>query len=68
LLLEKGGEWLYIFAEEVPRSGAHISRMQQYTRWYDGRLFTWIGREKRPGRGEASSGLRYDAVEIAAEA
>jgi hypothetical protein len=66
LLSEKrGGSRLYVFAEEIPRGGAHVRRMHQYTRWYDGRLFTWIGREKRPGRGGASSGLRYDAVEIA---
>jgi hypothetical protein len=58
------GRWLYLFDEEVPRMGTHIIRGQQYTRWYGGSIFLWIGREKRPGRGEGSSGLRYDIVEI----
>ena len=66
LLAEKdGGVWLYLFDEEIPRAGAHIRRLPQYTRWHDGRMYGWIGREKRPGRGSAWSGLRYDAVEIA---
>ncbi len=58
------GTWLHLFDEEVPRMGAHVSRTQQYTRWYGGRMFRWIGREKRPGRGEGTSGLRNDIVEI----
>jgi hypothetical protein len=35
-----------------------------HSRWYGGRTFTWIGREKRTGRGSASSGLRYDVVDF----
>ncbi|MBP6107813.1 MAG: hypothetical protein KA506_15060 [Steroidobacteraceae bacterium] len=66
LLSEKdGGTWLYLFDEEVPRSGARVRRVPQYTRWHGGRFFSWIGREKRPGRGSASSGLKYDVVERA---
>ena len=53
----------YLFDDEVPRAGSRITRTQQYTRWYNGSLFAWIGREKRPGRGEGSSGLRNDIVE-----
>ena len=53
-----------LFDEEVPRGGAHITRIHQYTRWYDNGLFAWIGREKRPGRGEGFSGLRFDIVEV----
>jgi hypothetical protein len=59
------GIQLYLFDQEVPRMGAQIKRSQQYTRWYDGGIFSWIGREKRPGRGEGSSGLRNDVVETA---
>lgn len=58
------GTWLYLFDEEVPRAGAHVTRTQQYTRWYDGLTFVWIGREKRPGRGESSSGLQHDITEM----
>ena len=66
LLSEKGSAaWLSLHNEEVPRGGVQVTRVPQYTRWYGGRIYTWIGREKRPGRGGASSGLRYDAVEIA---
>jgi hypothetical protein len=54
---------LRLFDEEVPRMGAQLKRTQQYARWYDGGLVAWVGREKRPGRGEGSSGLRYDVVE-----
>ena len=58
------GAWLHLFDEEVPRMGAHVTRIQQYTRWYGGSTFGWIGREKRPGRGEGSSGLKYDVTEV----
>jgi hypothetical protein len=69
LLSEKrGGAWLYLYGEEIPRSGVQVTRVRQYSRWYDGRTFTWIGREKRTGRGSASSGLRYDAVDFATSA
>jgi hypothetical protein len=65
LLSEKPpGTSLHIFDSEIPRAGAHVTRTRQYTRWYDGAIFSWIGREKRPGRGEGTSGLRYDIVEI----
>jgi hypothetical protein len=66
LLSEKeGGTWLYLFDEEIPRSGARIRRVPQYTRWHGGRIYGWIGREKRSGRGSASSGLQHDIVESA---
>jgi hypothetical protein len=48
--------------EEVPRSGARVDRAVQYTRWTDGSTHLWIGRKREPGRGEASSGLRFDVV------
>lgn len=49
--------------EEVPREGAIVTRSYQYARWTDGSTHLWIGRQKRPGRGEGSSGLRFDIVE-----
>ena len=30
--------------------------------WFDGRSLLWLGRRKRPGRGEGSSGLRFDVI------
>lgn len=54
-----------LFDEEIPREGMQVTRSYQYARWIAGRTQLWIGREKRPGRGEGSSGLRYDVVEAA---
>jgi hypothetical protein len=57
------GKPLSLFEEEVPRSGARITRAWQYARWTDGSAHLWIGRRKQPGRGEGSSGLRFDVLE-----
>ena len=55
---------LKLFEEEVPRSGIRLSRSFQYTRWSDGSCHVWIGRQKQPGRGEGSSGLKFDSLHI----
>jgi len=49
--------------EEVPRAGVRVTQAFQRTRWYDGRVFVWVGVRKQTGRGEGSSGLRFDIVE-----
>lgn len=54
---------LFLYEEEVPRAGARVQRAYQYARWIDGSTHLWIGRSKQPGRGEGSSGLRFDLVE-----
>lgn len=51
--------------EEAPRSGARVTRAYALARWSDGSTHVWIGRRKRSGRSEGSSGLRYDLVETA---
>ncbi len=53
----------FINEEEVPRSGAIVTSRFQRARWYNGAVHTWYGRRKIVGRGEASSGLKYDTVE-----
>jgi hypothetical protein len=53
---------LWIYEEEVPRAGATVDRIWKYGRWHDGRSFLWQARRKRTGRGEGSSGLRFDAI------
>jgi hypothetical protein len=53
---------LDLFEEEVPRAGARVTRAYQYARWIDGTTHLWVGRRKQPGRGEGSSGLRFDVV------
>jgi hypothetical protein len=53
---------LVLEEEEVPRIGATLKRKFQYARSSDGRSWLWIGRSKTAGRGEASSGLRFDVA------
>jgi hypothetical protein len=53
---------LLLYDEEVPRSGVRVTAAYQYARWIDGSSHLWRGRRKEVGRGEGSSGLRYDAV------
>ncbi|GAA2463514.1 hypothetical protein [Streptomyces macrosporus] len=60
-LLDPGGT-LDLYHEEVPREGAVVTRAWQYARGADGRGYLWVGRRKRTGRGESSSGLRFDTL------
>jgi hypothetical protein len=53
---------LNIFEEEVPRAGIQVTRSYQYARWIDGSTHVWIGRQKKTGRGEGTSGLRFDIL------
>jgi len=62
IILEPGHE-LLLQDEEVPREGARVTRSYQYARWIDGSTHLWVGRRKQPGRGEGSSGLRFDVAE-----
>jgi hypothetical protein len=48
--------------EEVPRSGIRLERRWQFGRWHDGSYHVWLQRRKFAGRGERSSGLRWDAL------
>jgi hypothetical protein len=57
------GRPLSLFEEEVPRAGVRVTRTYQLARWIDGSTHVWIGRRKGAGRGEGSSGLRFDLVE-----
>ena len=47
--------------EEVTRAGIQLRLLEQHVRGPDGRPYVWRGREKRTWRGEAASGLRFDA-------
>ncbi|MEM6398562.1 MAG: hypothetical protein AAF741_19590 [Bacteroidota bacterium] len=53
----------FLREEEVPRAGAHVRLSFQRTRWYNGRVYTWLGIRKTTGRGEGSSGLKFDYLE-----
>lgn len=61
-ILESGQE-LSLCEEEVPREGVQVTRSFHFTRWIDGSSHLWIGRRKEVGRGEGSSGLKFDTLE-----
>ena len=52
-----------IAEEEVSRTGTRIQRVIGRSRGTRGGTFLWIGRRKGAGRGEGSSGLRYDLAQ-----
>jgi hypothetical protein len=56
-----GPGWLY--EEEVPRSGALLTRTRHLARWHDGTVHLWTGRRKTNGTGVGASGLRFDFLE-----
>lgn len=53
----------FINEEEVLRSGTMVAQSFQRTRWYNGRVYTWLGVRKRTGRGESASQLRFDYLQ-----
>jgi hypothetical protein len=61
-ILEPGHE-LSLFEEEVPREGVRVTRSYRFTRWIDGSSHFWVGRRKGAGRGEGSSGLKFDSLD-----
>ncbi len=61
-VLLQPGQPLWIEDEEVPREGARVLRLVRQTRGADGSTHVWIGAHKRTGRGEGSSGLRFDTL------
>ncbi len=48
--------------EEVTRTGIRLRLLEQLARGADGATVVWRGREKRSWRGEAASGLQFDAT------
>jgi hypothetical protein len=62
-LLRVPGARLLVAEAEVPRSGVVVGRAWQRARWLDGSTHVWVGRRKRSGRGEGTSGLRFDVLE-----
>lgn len=56
-------ESYFVHEEEVPRSGALLTRAFRRTRWIDGGAPVWIGHRKQTGRGGRGSGLAFDSIE-----
>jgi hypothetical protein len=57
---QSAGADVVIREEEVPREGRRVTRAYQLARWTDGSTYLWLGRRTGVGRGEGSSGLRFD--------
>ncbi|MGW2619423.1 hypothetical protein [Streptomyces sp. NPDC001500] len=55
-------ERLWLYEEDVPRTGVRVTRAAQLVRAHDGATRTWVGRSVSAGVGEASSGLRHDVL------
>ena len=55
-------DFLRVAEEEVPRDGLLLTRRFQLARTVGGGSVLWVGRDKRPGQGEGSSGLRFDTA------
>jgi|GEM_PF-479858 len=53
----------FIHEEEVPKAGAIVSRNWQRTRWYNGKVCWWAANKKTIGKGQGSSGLKWDIIE-----
>src|SRR5262249_41949754 len=51
----------------VPREGTRLLRDFAMTRWTNGATFAWSRRRREIGRGEGSSGLRFDVAERQSE-
>ncbi len=55
-------EAYFLHEEEVPRAGVIVTRSFQRARWFDGKVYTWIGRRKQTGRGQSASGMVFDQI------
>jgi len=62
-LLGRDEPELRLFDEVVARDGVRLRRTWQYGRAPDGSTHLWRTRRRDTGRGEGSSGLRFDVVE-----
>lgn len=50
--------------ESLPKAGRRLQLSRQRVRSADGRTHLWMGRKVLTGRGEGSSGLRFDYLEV----
>ena len=57
------GSPLLLYDEDVPREGAQMTRLRRLSRWLDGSGWVWTAFRKQVGRGEGSSGLRFDQLD-----
>ncbi len=53
---------LTVREEAIPRAGVRVQLTRQRVRGVDGRTYIWLGRKVLAGRGEGSSGLKFDQL------
>jgi hypothetical protein len=53
----------WLAEERVPAAGMRVERAWQLGRWHDGSPHLWLRWRTGPGRGEASSGVRWDLLD-----
>jgi len=58
--LEGNGNPHIIYEEAIARNGLQVTKHAQRTRWIDGSTHVWLNKKVSPGKGEGSSGLRFD--------
>jgi hypothetical protein len=54
----------FLNEEELPRTGTIVRRCWKYARWIDGSTHVWIGRSRKLGNIDGSSGLKFDTIKI----
>jgi hypothetical protein len=59
ILSEKAAPY-YVDEVEIPRAGIIVRRSFQRARWLNGVTYLWVGRDKKAGKGEGWSKLRFD--------
>ena len=52
----------YIREENISRAGTTVIRRWQRTRWINGIVAQWIGREKQAGKSEGGTSLQFDLL------
>jgi hypothetical protein len=52
----------FVNEEEGPAIGIRVYRSFQRTRWYDGKVYNWLGIRKLVGKAGQSSGLAFDQI------
>ena len=53
---------LWIDENAIGRDGLRLLLTKQRVRWIGGKTFVWLGRKVLTGKGEGSSGLRFDII------
>ncbi|MBN2385578.1 MAG: hypothetical protein JXB85_01060 [Anaerolineales bacterium] len=64
LLDDAADPLLWIEEHAIGRDGLRLQLTNQRLRWIRGKTFVWLGRKVLIGKGEGSSGLRFDIVNI----